>query len=201
MNQAARRLFSEAYDKASFAAQHNLAFSTQSPLLFDALRRATDTQTSRQLHTANVYLNLDLPTLQEIDIERVMRVRRDDGEAFANFRFALDQKLAAIRVEENPHKAKAMASEAIRDLTETQLQDVRLKMRSVRESLKLGIGGSFISLAAVVQTHGWSLLGAAASALPAANSALQYRKEVRRHPAFFLWKSLTQKGKAPRYRS
>ena len=201
INQAARNRFWKIYDDGSFAANNGLALSTRSPLLFEALRRAIPTQSSPQIHTANVFLNLDLPLLDDINTAQLMRVRQEEGEAFANFRFALDQKLAALRVQEDPHKAKAMASEAIRDLTETQLHDVRLKMRSIRESFKLGAAGTIVSLAAAVQTHGWSLLGGAASSIPLANSVLQYRKESKRHPAFFLWKALSKTGKQPRYRS
>jgi hypothetical protein len=93
--------------------------------------------------------------------------------------------------------AKRMAKEAIQDITEVQLYDVRLKVRSLREKLGLSAIGGGISLAAAVQTQGWGLLSAAAAAVPIASTYFDYRKDIKRHPAFFLWKAL---GKAARKR-
>ncbi|MGB6131557.1 MAG: hypothetical protein WBG54_07240 [Acidobacteriaceae bacterium] len=62
---------------------------------------------------------------------------------------------------------------------------------------KMGVGAMFsvVSLAAVVQNQGWGLLSAAAAAAPIASAYLDYRKDVKRHPAFFLWKALGKNAK------
>jgi hypothetical protein len=64
-------------------------------------------------------------------------------------------------------------------------------MRSVREKLGYSALAGLVCLAAAVQTQGFSLLSAAAAAVPIGHGALEYRKEVKRHPAFFLWKVLS----------
>lgn len=190
VNLAARNRFRETYEHAEVAMRLKSALSTRSQLRFDVLRTAVEPATSRELRTANTFLNMELPVLADLDIERLMRVREDDGEAFANFRFALEQKLSALREISEIDVAKRMAKEAIRDLTEVQLHDVRQKVRGLREKMGLAAIGGVISLAAAVQNQGWGLLSAAAAAVPIASAYLDYRKDLKRHPAFFLWKAL-----------
>ncbi len=190
VNQAARNRFRETYEHAETAVRLRAAFSTQSQLRFDVLRTVVKPDTSQILHTANTFLNMELPRLKDINVENLMKVRQEDGEAFANFRFALDQKLAVLRGVDDVPTAKRMASEALRELTEVQIHDISLKFESFRESMGLGVLGSAISLAVAVQTQGWGLLSAAAAAIPTATAYLSYRKEIKRHPAFFLWKAL-----------
>jgi len=197
VNLAARNRFRETYEHAEMASRLNAALSTRSQLRFDVLRTVVEPSTSQALHTANTFLNMDLPLLVDVDVENLMKVREEDGEAFAHFRFALDHKLSSLREVSDMPTAKRMAKEAIQDLTEVQLHDVRLKVGSLREKMGLSAIGGGISLAAAVQNQGWGLLSAAAAAVPIASAYLDYRKDVKRHPAFFLWKAL---GKAAKKR-
>jgi hypothetical protein len=191
INQSARRLFREVWSAAELAATLKIAYSTRSQLRFNALRKAINPGTSVPVRTANVFLNLELPFIKDINVERLMQIRRNEGEAFDNFRFALNHKLSSLRDVSDPLKAKKEAVEAVRELTEVQLHDVGLKMRSVREKLGYSALAGLVCLAAAVQTQGFSLLSAAAAAVPIGHGALEYRKEVKRHPAFFLWKVLS----------
>ncbi|MGA2715606.1 MAG: hypothetical protein ABSG41_21105 [Bryobacteraceae bacterium] len=195
INQSARRLFRDVCGAAELAATLKIAYSTRSQLRFNALRKAINPDKSAPVRTANVFLNLDLPFIKDIDVERLMQIRRDEGEAFHNFRFALNHKLSTLREVSDPLIAKKEAAEALRELTEVQLHDVGLKIRSVREKLGYSALGSLVCLAAAVQNQGFSLLSAAAAAVPIGSAALDYRKEVKRHPAFFLWKVLSNKAR------
>jgi hypothetical protein len=199
VNLAARNRFRETYEHAEMAMRVNAALSTRSQLRFDVLRTAIEPSTSRALHTANTFLNMDLPLLTDLDVENLMRVREEDGEAFANFRFALDQKLSSLREVSDMQTAKRMAEEALQELAEVQLHDVRQKISSLREKMGVATVISVVSLAAAVQNQGWGLLSAATlAAAPIASAYLDYRKDVKRHPAFFLWSALGKNGKKRR---
>jgi hypothetical protein len=166
-----------------------------SELRFKALRLAVKSETSVQIRTANAFINLDLPFINDLDIEHVMRIRREEGEAFDSFRRALDFKLSSLHEASDLQSAQKIAFEAIRELTEVQLHDVDLKMRGIREKLGYSAAaGLMVGLAAAVQQHGFSLLSAATAAIPVGNAILDYRKDVKRHPAFFLWKALSKRA-------
>jgi hypothetical protein len=103
--------------------------------------------------------------------------------------------LSSLREISDRQVAKKQAEEAVRDLTEVQLPEVRSKFKSVREKLGFSAIMGLVSLAAAVQHQGFSVLSAvAAAAVPLGNAVLDYRKDVKRHPAFFLWKSLSKKS-------
>lgn len=86
VNQAARGVFEEVYRAAGVAAGLDLIYSTRSKLRFDALRCAFKPSTSIPVRNANAFLNLDLPFITDIDIEHLMQIRRDEGEAFSQNR-------------------------------------------------------------------------------------------------------------------
>ena len=199
VNQAARNRFRKTYEHAEMAMRLNAAISTRSQLQFDVLRTAIEPSTSRALHTANTFLNMDLPLLADLDVENLMRVREEDGEAFANFRFALDHTLSSLREVSDMQTARRMGKEALEELTEVQLHDVQQKVSSLREKMGVSAMFSVVSLAAAVQNQGWGLLSAAAlAAVPIASTYLDYRKDVKRHPAFFLWNALGKSAKKRR---
>jgi hypothetical protein len=194
VNLAARNLFHELYSGAVLAANLGVAYGTRSELRFRALRLAMKPDTSIPIRTANAFINLDLPFINYLDIEHVMRIRREEGEAFDNFRRALDFKLSSLQEASDLQSAQKSASDAVRELTEVQLREVELKMRSIREKLGYSaVAGLVVGLAAAVQQQGFSLLSAAAAAIPIGNAVLDYRKDVKRHPAFFLWKALAKR--------
>ena len=201
VNLGAGNLFRELYSGAVLAADLGIAYGTRSELRFKALRLAVKSETSVSTRTANAFINLDLPFLGDIDIEHVMRIRREEGEAFDNFRRALDFKLSSLHEASDVQSANKAAAEAVRELTEVHLHDVDVKMRSVREKLKYAGFAGLVSLAAAVQQRGFSILSAAAAAIPAGNAVLDYRKDVKRHPAFFLWRALAKKNAARDQRS
>lgn len=173
----------------------NAALSTRSSLRFEVLQTVVEPSPTTSIQTANTFLNIQLPLLADLDMSSLMQVREQDGEAFANFRFALDHKLSSLREVSDRQVANRMAREAVRELTEVQLHDVQQKVRSLREKMGLGAAGGVIALAAAVQTAGWGLLSAAAAAVPLASAYLDYRRDVKRHPAFFLWKAMGKSGR------
>jgi hypothetical protein len=76
VNQAARNRFRETYEHAETAVRLRAAFSTQSQLRFDVLRTVVKPDTSQALHTANTFLNMELPT-----VEGHQRRKPDEGSA------------------------------------------------------------------------------------------------------------------------
>jgi hypothetical protein len=194
VNQSARNLFTETYNKARIASSLNAAYSTRSELLFKALRKAVKPNSTVPLHSANAFLNLDLPFIDQISVQQLMRIRQEEGEAFENFRFAFDQKLIGLREEENPESVKSRAEAALQELTHVQIKELNNKMKGIKEKLGIQAGIATFQLAAAVQTAGWSLLTAAAAAASAVGVVADYR-EIKRHPAYFLWKVLPKSSR------
>jgi len=64
---------------------------------------------------------MELPFIDNVDLETLMRVRTDEGQAFENFRLALDKQLRDLRLESDPEKLKLKAENAMHELMTCRL--------------------------------------------------------------------------------
>lgn len=93
-----------------------------------------------------------------------------------------------MRGVDDPEEAKVKAENAIHELTEVQVHDLESKLASVKDKAALSAAMATVGLMTSVQTAGLSLLSLAAAGLKAGEAILDLRKDVKRHPAFFMWK-------------
>lgn len=188
INKTAIAVHNKLLTEIAIAADLGAVYSTRSGFIGELLEAAVPTRDSISTNTANVFLNIELPFLADIDASTLMRIRNEDGEAFERFRLELDVKLRELRAVDDPDEARVKAENAIHELTEVQVHDVKAKMASVKEKAALMAVMATVGFLAAVQTAGWSLLSVAAAAMTGAQAGLDYRKDVKRHPAFFMWK-------------
>ncbi len=194
VNQAALELFTRIERKFTFAARLNAVLSSRSELTYRAVQKVFEPQSSIPAHTATTFLNLDLPVLAGVTPEDIMRIRKDEGEAFQRFRLLLDQKLSSVREEDDPAEANRTAEYAVHELTQVRMDEIDAKMKGVKEKLAANALIAGLGLAATVQTAGVGLLSTALAAANIGRTLLDYRQDVKRNPAFFLWKVLKSKS-------
>jgi hypothetical protein len=188
VNRTAINIHNRLLTELAIAEKLGAIYSTRSDLASELLKVVVPSQNSIPVTTANVFLNMDLPYLTEIDASQLMRLRTQEGEAFHNFRIQLEKQMRGLRLESDPDKARTKAENAVHELTEVQVQEVATKLASVKEKAGLTAAMATTGFMAAVQTSGVSLLAVAAAAVVGAQAVLEYRKEVKRHPAFFMWK-------------
>jgi hypothetical protein len=193
VNRAAQGLYRQIFLEGMIASRCNALYSTSSPFVADVLQQVYLPEHSVPVHTANVFLKLELPFLRNLSIETLMKVRREEGEAFENFRIALEKQLRDLRTDEDANEVKLKAKNAVHELAEVQVREIQNRVATLKEKGWLSAGVGVTSLLTTVQTAGWSLLGVAGAALEGARLAVDYRENVKRHPAFFLWKLLNRK--------
>ncbi|WP_158819904.1 hypothetical protein [Granulicella sp. S156] len=194
VNQAALELFTRIERQFAFAARLNAVLGSRSELTYRAVQKVLEPQSSIPVHTANTFLNLDLPVLAGVSPEDIMRIRQDEGEAFQRFRLLLDQKLSSIREKDDPAEANRAADYAVHELTQVRMDEIDAKMKGVKEKLATNAMIAGLGLAATVQTAGVGLLSTAVAFATIGKTIFDYRQDVKRHPAFFLWKVLKSKN-------
>jgi hypothetical protein len=190
VNQSALNLFIEIERKLTVAARLNAVLGSRSELTYRAMQKVIEPHSSVPVQTANAFLNLDLPVLAGVSPEDIMRIRGDEGEAFQRFRLLLDQKLSSVREKDDPEEANRSAEYAVHELTQVRMDEIDAKMKGVKEKLAANAVIAGLGLAATVQTAGLGLLSTALAAANIGKTILDYRQDVKRHPAFFLWKVL-----------
>jgi hypothetical protein len=183
-----RRLCIEMAVADSFGAN----YLSNSGFIFNLIREIAPVEAEMR-QPVDALLNIDLPILEKIDIETLMKVRRDEGEAFAEFRREWDRQLKTLRGISDPDDLRKRVDEVVRELTEVQVAKVGrtiadLKKRLFRDLLITATG----TLAGAIQAGGLGIVGAVVAGLQGYRSYSDYQRAKRQNPAFFLWKASKQ---------
>jgi hypothetical protein len=188
INQSANSFYKNILSEYAISQECNSSFLTCSQFVFNLLQLLGLSESGIKSHTATSILELDLPLIDEIDLELLMRIRQDDGEAFQNFRDSLERGFMELRLENDPEALKLKTENLIHQLTEIQVREIERKVRSLKRIAGFEIALATLGLAGAVHTGGWSLLAAATAIFQGFKSFEAYRKEVKLNPSYFLWK-------------
>jgi len=192
INQSAGRIYSRVLAENIFAKRLNASYLTDSPLVFELLEQAVPLKEDISINTTNALLNMELPFIENIDVETLMRVRTDEGEAFENFRVALDKQLRDLRLESDPGKLKIKTENAMHELMDVQVRQIDQKLASLKKSILAEAAVTAAGLVGAIQSSGFTLPIALLAALKGYKSTTEYKAQKRDNPAFFLWKILKQ---------
>jgi hypothetical protein len=198
VHQSARAIYMRLLHENALAANLQAEYLTQSSFAAQVMSRGSSPDISIARHTANTLMTLNLAFAEDTDPETLMRVRQDDGEAFENFRVALEKHFREIQLEPDPSKASMKAQHAVHELEAVQLSAVAQQIRDLqrRATIEGAIGAA--GLTASFLTGGLSLIATAVAAARGLQSWNEYRTQVRHHPAFFLWKILRSDARKAR---
>lgn len=151
-------------------------------------------QPAPEADIARLAMNLDLPLIQKIEIEDLMRVRANEGEAFQSFRLSLSSKLRDLRHISDPTTLRAKLQDYQHDLEQVQVAQVDQQMARLKLEFFPEIVAGIASLSATLVSPTISFLGAIAATTSTIQKAVKYRNTTTQNPAFFLWK-LKQEAK------
>ena len=187
-NQSARKVFDKVSFQASVAAKYNALYLAEDKLVFELLQQELGGSESIGSHTASTVMKLELPFLERVSVEDLMRIRLEDGEVFKAFRLALEKQFRELRLVHDENDLKVRTQNALHELMEVQVYDVERRIKTIkRQSFAAGTIATGGLLGAVL-TGGWSLLATAAVAVGGYKSYEEYRSKVKENPAFFMWK-------------
>jgi hypothetical protein len=187
INQSGGKLLEHLHVDMAHASRSGSMLLTQSSLMGELLTMRTVGSTVTE-DLAQLALRLDLPILGEVSVEDLMNVRNQYGEAFHNFRLALQRHLRELRTTADPSVIEKKLENLQHELQEVQVAEVQKEVRRVKREVMRSLVIGAVSLGAVVPTTGWSLAGLAAAAIGAYRAGTGYSDRVKEHPAFLLWK-------------
>src|ERR1051326_249880 len=192
INQSAGRIYSRVLAENIFASRFNASYLSDSPLVFELLEQTVPLKDDVSINTTNALLNMELPFIENVDVETLMRVRIDEGEAFENFRVALDKQLRDLRLESDPRKLKIKTENAMHELMDVQVRQIDQKLASLKRSMLAEAGVTAAGLVGAIQSSGFTLPLSLLAAFKGYKSFSEYKTQKRENPAFFLWKILKQ---------
>lgn len=188
INQASLRLVEALARELSVSVRTRSHFMTQSPFIMSLLTTAFD---GRHDPAGHVF-EMDLPAVEDATLDDIMRVRTNDGEAFACFRRFLSRHVERWSQIEDPDELRRVMREAEVELSETALADVKATLARSRKILAgQGVAALTSALAIGVQPGRTSLAAAVLGVgafLGSAYASFQEYRQAAVHPAAFLLK-------------
>jgi hypothetical protein len=153
--------------------------------------------TSSDLTTdvASQVMKLELPVLQGLSLDDIMRVRANEGDAFATFRRELERQLAPLRLEQDPERLRIRLQNLVHELSVSQVAEARAKIFSLQRKLFVDAAVGVAGLIGTLFSSGYSLAATAVALANGARDVAEYRARRRENPGYFLWKAaILKKG-------
>lgn len=143
-----------------------------------------------QTSSASQFMNIELPFLDRIDIDKLMDIRNFEADTFTTFRIELEKQLRELRTINDEKELKLRQENILHELGDVQVKKIDQKLRSLKRKgltdTVLLLGG----LAGTVQTAGWSLLASALATVSGYKTYQEYKDGLRENPSYLLWKVL-----------
>jgi hypothetical protein len=190
INQTAGHLYRRVLLENMFAAKFGASYLSKSPFIFRLLEQIVPVEGNIQTNTANALMSVELPFLEEVDIETLMKVRQEEGEAFQSFRLELDKQLRELRLVKDPEALKIKTENAVHELSEVQVHQLDQKLAYLKKRFFAESSVAAASLMGALQSGGLTLPVALIAALQGYKTQAEYQRQKRENPAFFLWKVL-----------
>jgi hypothetical protein len=190
VNQAAGHFYNRVAAELEMADSFGSTYLPTSPFVAELLNKEWSQPQARDLSgdVFNSVLTLELPILEGVSFEKLVDLRHKDGEAFHNFRIALEKGLRELRLTSDPAELQIKIQNLAHELGEVQVAEVNKKLAKIKRGLPGDVSILAGSLLAAILTGGL----ASPAVLGAAGLIYKIRQdliaEVRENPAFFLWK-------------
>ncbi|MCC6586997.1 MAG: hypothetical protein IT168_09930 [Bryobacterales bacterium] len=136
-------------------------------------------------HTAKAIINVDLPFIDEIDTESLMKLRIDDGENFQIFRRELEKQMWDLRHEQDLQRLRHKAEKIMHDLSSVQHGLLTQKLKQFQNNAVI----QYATLGATVLVSQQYLPGLVAALGLGFKLRNDYDAALRSNPAYFLWKA------------
>ncbi len=188
INKSAHECFEKITKEISLAHSLGSVYTCESNLNSQLLNSSFfDLKTGVVENAIECVLRMELPYMDNISAEDLMNIRQNDGEEFQAFRIELEKQFREIRVETDASVIKRKIEDIEHELSEVQLRNIDLKIKSVRKVALADTGLAIAGLAAGIATSGASLIGSLAGFLHGCKTYAEYQEKVKENPCYFLW--------------
>lgn len=188
INSTARKFFNAIFTEILISANLNATYLCDNTFTNDLISKHFEVKDSVQSFTTNQIINLDVPFLDKIDVDKLMAIRELDADTFTNFRLELEKQFRELRTITDEKTLKQKAQNILHELNDVQGEKIRRKIQYINKQVALnsilGAGG----LLASFQTGGISLIATALSLGKGYKDFNDYKEKVRENPAYLLWK-------------
>ena len=188
INSSSKAYFDTVYQENFIASNLNSTYLCDNSFSSNLISRNFETKETIQTYSANQIINVELPFLENINIEKLMNIRELDADTFTNFRLEIEKQFRELRTITDPTQLNLKTENIFHELNEVQVQKIKLKVEHLKKQMGanslLALGGLMGSF----HTSGVSLLATAVALGKGYKDYIDYKEKVKENPAYLLWK-------------
>ncbi len=188
INQTSGGYFKRILTETILTSSLNATYLSYDNFTSDLISLNFETSESIQSNTATELLNIDLPFLDQIDIQKLMDIRDFDADTFTNFRLELERNFRDLRSITDPQELKIRKENIIHELNDVQTTKIDMKMRDLSKQVAINSTLLLGGLAGSIQTSGFSLLASGLAIGKGIKDYHEYKKKVKDNPSYLLWR-------------
>lgn len=188
VNAASKIYFDQVYLENYIAADLNSTYLTDNPFTGKVIMENFDVRDTISTFTTNKMLNIDLPFIDNIDIDKLMSIRELDADVFTNFRIELEKQFRELRTISDEKTIKLKIENIFHELNDVQGQRIQRKVEGLRKQMGLNALLGIAGLGGTIQSGGLSLLATATAVAKGYKDYNEFKEKVTENPAYLLWK-------------
>ncbi len=187
INQAAIREFKKTFNEVMFAEKMKCMFLANTQFTADLLQKSI-AKKSVETDLVNLSMRLELPVVNNMSLHDLVSIRYDDGEAFHNFRNALNSKLIDLRGINDKDILSNELERISYEINTTNVEEIKKEYRKIVRTL--GVDAVLLtgSLVTSYFTGGLTMIGAAGAIAKGSADYVKYLNEVKENNGYFIWK-------------
>ena len=190
INRTAINVVDKVYTEIIIASDLNATYIADNQFTANLIQENFETIENPQTITTKQVLNLNLPFIDKINIQKLMDIRNFEQETFTNFRMELEKNFRELRFISDEKELLERQQNILHELGVVQVSKINAKLGQLKRKALLDstilIGG----LAGSVITSGWSLIGSALAMVSGYKSYIEYKESLTSNPSYLLWKVL-----------
>ena len=188
VNSSSKAVFDKIHMENVIASELNATYMCDSSFTANLLTTHFGAEESIKTHTATELLNMELPFISDINLDKLMAIRKHEEDVFTNFRLELEKYFRELRNITDPSELKRAKENIMHELNEVQVNKINQQMKSVARNMKIKAAIMTGGLVAAAQSGGLSLIASAISAAKGYKDFEEYQDKVKQNPSYLLWK-------------
>lgn len=190
INSSAKAFFDKVCIENTIASKLNSTILYNNTFTTGLLEQQCGNNETIETFSANQLINLNLPFIENIDLNKLMSIRKYEENVFTNFRIELEKNFRELRLLSDPKDIELCSENIIHELGTVQLNKINNKFSHIQKHLGLNTVVLLGSLMGTSVTGGLSLLGILLAAAKGYKTYSEYMEKVKDNPSYLLWKVL-----------
>ena len=188
LNSSSKAVFDKVYMENIIASELNATYLCDNIFTANLLTTHFGAKESIQTHTTTELLNMELPFISDIKLDKLMDIRMHEEDVFINFRLELEKHFRELRGITDPEELKRAKENIMHELNEVQVNKINQQMKSIARNMKIDAALMTGGLVAAAQTGGLSLIASAIAVGKGYKDFKDYQDKVKQNPSYLLWK-------------